>query len=211
MGNMRWGMGSSVAIEAGSSKKETVQKLLDRCRQGDVSAFEKLVLMYQQQVFALSMQLTGHPDDAQDLAQETFIRAYHYLSQFRGDADFGTYLHRITVNLWLNKRKKAQREEAVSLDQPVATEDGEMTREVADTAFDPLQSIEQSEFRQVVWQALQELAEEHRVIIVLRDIHGYSYEEIAQILNLNSGTVKSRLNRARKALREKLIKAGVWA
>jgi RNA polymerase sigma-70 factor (ECF subfamily) len=184
--------------------KET-SLLVSRAKNNDVSAFEELVRTYQNKVYSLCLQLSGNSADAQDLAQETFIKAYKSLASFRNEADFGTWLHRIAVNSWLNKKRKATARQIVSLDEPYQNGDsGEMTREVAATDADPLHSLEMKEFRELVQQAVRSLTEEHRAVIVLRDIEGYSYEEMSKFLNCSLGTVKSRINRAREAMRRLL-------
>ncbi|MFZ5633374.1 MAG: sigma-70 family RNA polymerase sigma factor [Bacillota bacterium] len=187
-----------------TSNNNIISELIKRSQRGDTGTFEKLVTMYQGRVFGLCLKLTGNRDDAEDLAQEVFIKAFHSLKGFRLEADFGTWLHRIAVNMYLNIKKKNARAPYISLDDPISTETGEISREVADTGVsgDPLASLEEVEFRGIVRQALGRLTEEHRAVLVLRDMEGYSYEEIARITQCSLGTVKSRINRARQALRE---------
>ncbi|KJS66642.1 MAG: RNA polymerase subunit sigma-24 [Peptococcaceae bacterium BICA1-7] len=178
-------------------------ELIKRSQKGDLKTFESLVTMYQGRVFGLCVKLTGNRDDAEDLAQEVFIKAFNSLKGFRLEADFGTWLHRIAVNMWLNIKKKNSRATIVSLDEPISTSNGEITREVADgdSSRDPLASLEEVEFRGHVRQALGRLSQEHQAVLVLRDMEGYSYEEIARITDSSLGTVKSRINRARQTLR----------
>ncbi len=184
--------------------KNIVAELIKRSQRGDSRTFEGLVNLYQGRVFGLCLKLTGNRDDAEDLAQEVFIRAFHSLKGFRLEADFGTWLHRIAVNMWLNIKKKNSRVILVSLDEPISTEDGEVIREMADpgASGDPLASLEETEFRGLVRKALDQLTQEHKSVLVLRDMEGYSYEEIAEITQCSLGTVKSRINRARQAMRE---------
>ncbi|MGB9804721.1 sigma-70 family RNA polymerase sigma factor [Desulfofundulus sp.] len=183
---------------------DAVKRLIQRSLERDLVAFEQLVQMYQQKVYSLSYQLTGNHADAQDLAQEVFIRAFRSLDGFRFEADFGTWLHRITVNLWLNMKRRRGNVTLVSLDEPVHTGDGEITREVAATAGDPEEELEEKEFRGLVGRALKELSAEQRAVLILREVEGYSYDEIARMLDVSLGTVKSRLNRARDALKRKV-------
>lgn len=182
---------------------DLVKQLIARSQQNDLNAFEDLIKLYQDRVFTLCRQLTGNHADAQDLAQEVFVKAYYGLGNFRGEADFGTWLHRIAVNQWLNSRRKKNLA-SFSLDAPLLTEEGEMMREVAATAPDPEEAYEQSETRQMVAVALENISAEHRMVLVLRELNGMSYEEIASILNCSLGTVKSRLNRARLALKKEI-------
>ncbi|MCW2277455.1 sigma-70 family RNA polymerase sigma factor [Heliophilum fasciatum] len=183
---------------------EDVRVLVQQAQQGNTAAFEQLVVRYQHQVYALSYSLAGNYADAQDLAQETFVKAYGALGSFRLEADFGTWLHRIAVNTWINMQRKMKRTSALSLDEPLTLGSGEVQRELAATAENPEEILESKEFQSTVRHALMQLSEEHRAVLVLREVQGYSYEEVAQILDCTLGTVKSRINRARQALKEKL-------
>jgi len=202
----------SAGLKAGSggvypldyTNKSMVEELIKRSQRGDAKTFETLVTMYQGRVYGLCLKLAGNRDDAEDLAQEVFIKAYNSLKGFRLEADFGTWLHRIAVNMWLNVKKRNSRATYVSLDDPITTESGEVSREIADddTSGNPLASLEEMEFRGQVKQALERLSQEHRAVLVLRDMEGYSYEDIASMTQCSLGTVKSRINRARQAMRE---------
>jgi len=178
--------------------------LVKRSQKGDTRAFEELVKMYQDRIYALSYQLTGNHADAEDLAQNTFIKAYRALPKFRNEADFGTWLHRIAVNLSINEKRK--RRPDVSLDNPVQTRDGEMPRMVASDTESPEEAYENKEFSGMVRRALKELSVEHRAVLVLREMQGYSYDEIAVMLDCSLGTVKSRINRARQTLKKEITR-----
>lgn len=184
-----------------------VRLLVRKAQAGDVRAFEELVVLYQDKVYNLSYYLAGNHADAQDLAQEVFVKAYTGLKGFRLDADLGTWLHRITVNVWLNLRRRQKNSPAISLDDPVQTEEGEVTRTMAvlDPAGDPVEALEGKELREKVQKALLSLPEEFRTVLVLREIEDYSYDDIAEMMQCSLGTVKSRLNRARRALKEKIM------
>ncbi|MDI6631640.1 MAG: sigma-70 family RNA polymerase sigma factor [Thermoanaerobacteraceae bacterium] len=179
-----------------------VKALVTQAQNGNVQAFEQLVLLYQDRLYGLCHRLAGNHTDAQDLAQEAFVRAYRALGKFRQEADFGTYLHRIAVNLWLSYRKRNHNE--FSLDDPVLTTEGELLRQVADNNQQPEQVLENAEFQLLVREALAVLPKEHRAVLVLREMESLSYEEIAATLGVAPGTVKSRLNRARNALKKTL-------
>lgn len=176
--------------------------LVEKSQQGDTAAFEQLVKLYQNRVYALCFQLTDSHSDAQDLAQEAFVKAYGSLKGFRNEADFGTWLHRITVNLWINIKRRRKNE--ISLDATIKTADGELHLEVASDMETPEEALERREFNYLVKSAFQELSEEHRTVLVLREMQGYNYDEIAGIMNCSLGTVKSRINRARRQLKEKV-------
>lgn len=182
--------------------------LVKKARQGDVKAFEELVVLYQDRVYGHCCYLTGDPVEAQDLAQEAFVQAYRGIASFRLEADFGTWLHRITVNTWINHQRRRKNVIAFSLDEPVETEDGELGREIAASDDGPEEHAELVEFRETLYQALQRIKPEFRAALVLREIEGYNYDEIAAMLDCSLGTVKSRINRGRKALRSELEKFG---
>ena len=157
--------------------------------------------------------LTGNQDDASDLAQEAFIKVYRYLDQWRAQAAFSTWLYRIVTNTFLDDMRKRKRRPlvAISLDATIPTEEGEITREFASPEAGPEQEYLQRELQQTVQAALAELAPDYRVALTLRDIQGHTYEEIAEITEQNLGTVKSRISRARAALRQKLTETEQYA
>ena len=170
--------------------------LIQKARGGDVAAFEEIVRANEKTVYHLALRQLGSPEDAEDAAQETFLKAYTGLKNFREDAKLSVWLYRITCNVCtdiLRKRKDAQ-----SLS--VETEDGDLELDVPDVRFDPVELTERSELREQVSAALSALPEGARKILLLREIGGQSYEEIAETLELDMGTVKSRIFRARKKL-----------
>jgi len=168
---------------------------------GDTASFEQLVLMYQDKVYSLSLRLTGQAQDAEDLAQEVFVRAYRYMNSFRGDSDFGTWLHRIAVNIWLNQKRKIQPTLAYSLDEPVSSGDGEIKREIPDISDEPESVLLSSQMSEKLHRAVESLPKDQKAVLLLREVEDYSYEEIAGMMDCSVGTVKSRLSRARDALR----------
>ena len=179
--------------------------LVEKAKAKDLFFFFFLVSMHQNKVYALCLHLSGNRDDAQDMAQEAFLRAYLAIGGFRSEADFGTWLHRITVNVCLNFRRKNSGQRALSLDEPYRGEDGgEMLREIASTNGDPLLAVEEKEFQGLVRSALGDLSEDHRAVLILREMEGYSYEEVAHAVGCTLGTVKSRLSRARESMRRRM-------
>lgn len=179
--------------------------LVKKAKENDLYAFEELVRIHQNRIYTLCLQLSGNRDNAQDLAQEAFIRAYRALGSFRNEADFGTWLHRIAVNVCLNSRRRNGGRQTVSLDEPYQGDDGsEFKHEVASEDGDPLRALEEKEFRGLVQVALKSLSNEHRAVLVLREIEGYSYEEVSRMLGCSLGTVKSRLSRAREVMRRRM-------
>ncbi|MDB4894064.1 MAG: polymerase ECF-type sigma factor [Firmicutes bacterium] len=184
--------------------KSLDELLVERAKRGDVQAFEQLISQYEKKVFNTAYRLTGNYEDAADVAQEAFLRAYSSIPEFRGDSSFATWLFRIVHNACLDELRKRKRQRATSLDETVAGEDGEMDRQlaVADASDGPEQALERVEVQRTVQESISALDEEYRLVVVMRDIQGYSYNEIADALGINLGTVKSRLNRARNALKE---------
>ncbi len=177
-----------------------------RIQRGDDGAFDRLVELCSTRVYNLAFRLVGNADDAQDIAQEAFLRVYHALPRFKGDAAFSTWLYRIVVNVCQDELKRRQRRPL-----PFSTLNDEDEQSSAAVLLSSGESAEdamlQMERTQVLQQAIAGLPEAYRLVLVLYDIQGCSYTEIADILQTNVGTVKSRLNRARNVLRERLSPA----
>lgn len=171
-------------------------RFLDRLRAGEASAFEELVTAYQHRVFGVALRMLGNPAEAQDVAQEAFIRAHRALGEFRGDAKLSTWLYAITSRLCLNRLASGERR--------LVRQGEETLLRLADDRRRPDAALEQSELESALARAIAELPEERRIVVVLRDIEGLAYEEIAQALDLELGTVRSRLHRARADLKDKL-------
>lgn len=191
--------------------RSTEVVLIERCRKGDLAAFDELVGMYEKKAYNLAYRMTGNHEDASDVAQEAFLRVFNSLGDFRGDASFSTWLYRIVSNVCWDELRRRRRHFAASLDEPVATEEGGYVRQVMDHSPGPEESLERKELQAVVQEGINELSPDHRFAVILRDIKGLSYEEIADILDCSLGTVKSRLNRARNALKEKLLAKELFA
>lgn len=180
-----------------------VQRVLD----GDVNEYEKLVLEYQKNVYNLALRMTGNAEDAADMAQEAFIKAYNSLASYRGDSRFSVWLYRIVSNVCLDFLRARKRRQTVSLS--VVDDEGEETElMISDESASPEKLMERSMTRDAVRRGLQELTPEYRQILILRELQGMSYDEIAETLGLESGTVKSRIFRARKKLCTFLVRDG---
>ncbi|MDD2586173.1 MAG: sigma-70 family RNA polymerase sigma factor [Syntrophomonadaceae bacterium] len=181
-------------------------QLIKKSLQGDMRSFEELVEQYQNKVYALSYRYMGNEEDAYDMTQEAFIKAYRSLRSFKGDSGFGTWLYRIVTNVCLDEiRRRKRRIVPLSLDEPLSTSDGdEVEKEIVDTSPTADILYEQKEFAQYIQNILDQMKSDHKTVIILRDMMELSYEEIAQVLNCSMGTVKSRLSRARSILRKKL-------
>jgi len=175
--------------------------LIERARQGDTRAFDRLVQEHYVLAYNTAYRLLGDPDWGEDATIEAFSRAFRSLERFRGDSSFSTWLYRIVTNVCLDHLRGPNPPPA-SLD--TAGEEGQASREVPDESGDPALAVLQQRRQAVVHRALQALSSDHRTVLVLYDLNGFSYEEIGSILGVPIGTVKSRLNRARHALREEL-------
>ena len=181
--------------------------IINRVRGGDTEAFEQLVLEHQNKVYSLALRMLGNEEDARDMAQEAFVRAYTSLAGFRGDSKFSVWLYRLTSNICIDFLRSRQRHQTVSLTYD--TEDSEGGQlEIPDERFTPEAGLERSELRSAVLRGLDSLSPEFRNILLLREIDGLSYAEISRALDLEEGTVKSRIFRARKKLTEFLLRDG---
>ena len=181
----------------------TVDELARAAAGGDEAAFEELVRLHEKKVYNLAFRMCGNPEDAADAAQEAFLAAWKGLPNFRGEAGFSTWLYRLTSNAAIDRlrRTKRQREEA-SLD------DEALRLDAVDGAPSPQARAEGRELREAVLSGLAQLSDDHRQALTLRELQELSYEEIAAVLEVDLGTVKSRISRARGALRKILIKNG---
>jgi len=180
--------------------------LVQAAKKGDVSAFEELVKRYDRNVFRIAQHITQNREDAEDVVQDAFLKAYSNLEQFQGQSKFYTWLVRIAVNEALMRLRKRRNDRTVSLDEDVETEDGSIPREVADWAPNPEQNYGTSELGDILKKTIQGLSPGFRTVFVLRDVEGMSTEETAEMLGLSVPAVKSRLLRARLQLRERLAK-----
>jgi RNA polymerase sigma-70 factor (ECF subfamily) len=180
--------------------------LVNAARQGDMAAFEELVRRYDRNVFRIAQHITQNREDAEDVVQDAFLKAYQNLGQFQGQSKFYTWLVRIAVNEALMRLRRRRPERMVSLDEDVKTEEDSMPREIADWSPNPEQQYNQAELKDILSRTIQGLPTSFRTVFVLRDVEGLSTEETAEALGLSIPAVKSRLLRARLQLRERLNK-----
>ena len=179
-------------------------ELVEKVKAGETEAYAGLVHKYQDRVFNACWRICGHMEDARDLTQEAFLKALEGIAGFRQQSGFYTWVFRVAVNLALSHRRKAGTRRAVSLDQGGATgtQAEDLARRVRGSpGDDPAARASEAELQGQVARALQALDDDHRAVVVLRDIEGFGYHEIGEILDIPTGTVKSRLYRARMALR----------
>ena len=183
------------------------KELVEKARRGDQSAFEQLVLDNQNRVYSLALRLCGNREEAADLSQEAFVKAWQGLSAFQGESSYATWVYRLTTNVCIDHlRRKKRREEvepAVSLD-----DENSGWAEPADRASDPQLLLEKSERGRALARGLEQLPDWQRRVLVLRELSGLSYQEISDALDIDLGTVKSRIARARLALRKILLEDG---
>lgn len=175
---------------------------MDAARRGDLDAFDRLVGLHQERIFRFCLWSLQDRDEAQDATQDTFIRAFRHLKTFRGDSSFATWLHRIALNVVRDSAKRQQK--APRPFSTLAKEDEETDFDPPSEAPSPSQTALEHERRQAVRVALTKVSPDHRAVLVLFDLDGRSYEECCALLEVPMGTLKSRLSRARAALKEAL-------
>jgi RNA polymerase sigma-70 factor (ECF subfamily) len=183
----------------------TELELVQRARAGDVNAFETLYRAYNDRIYNFAKRVTGSAEDAGDVTQETFVRAWNALTRLRVDDTFGVWLHRIALNRCRDFIKKRARDSALSIDATQPDADGEPMRvEIEGHGLTPEQELISGEVRNAVVRAVDSLNAEHRMVVTMHHMEGMDVEEISAVLGVPKGTVMSRLSRAREALRRKL-------
>ena len=183
------------------------KKLINAFLEEDRTAFDKLILKYKDKVFNLCYRFMGDYDEADDAAQETFVKVYRNLKKFRFESSFSTWIYRIAVNTCKNKMSSLNyriNQQMIRLDKPKTSSNGVYPMEIEDHTHSPERLVERKEKQQLIQKAINSLPGKHRRLVVLRDIEGLSYEEIVGITGNKLGTVKSKLARARELLRKKL-------
>jgi RNA polymerase sigma-70 factor (ECF subfamily) len=184
------------------------KKLVRLAAQGDQEAFGQLVSTYEKQVYNLALRMVGNREDAADLTQEAFLRVWRGLDNYKADAAFSTWLYRLTSNVCIDFLRREKRRKTVSLTFLDEDHDEAVELSIPDPAAGPEQLAIETESRETMAAAMDELDVEFRQILTMRVINGLSYDEIGDALDLRPGTVKSRLSRAREKLRKQLLKTG---
>jgi len=180
---------------------------IERFLSGETKAYEELVLRYQDRIYYLALRYLRQADEAQEVTQEIFVKVYQAIKTFRGEAKFSTWLFQVAVNHCKNRIKYLRRRHFYtreSLDQTADGESDQPQRQYAADTPDPTAAVQSGEIQRLVRQAIDELSEDHREAIILRDLQDLSYEEIAEITGQPVGTIKSRIHRARLELAAKL-------
>ncbi|SDZ32345.1 RNA polymerase, sigma-24 subunit, RpoE [Proteiniborus ethanoligenes] len=181
------------------------QKLIKKCMKGNLEAFDELIGKYEKTAYNIALKMLKNPEDAMDVSQEAFIKVFRSIKTFNFGSSFSTWLYRIVTNTCLDfLRKKTTN--VYSIDNPIQTDDGEIERDIPDDSHTPEELLERKLTKELVNNSIDKLDDNHRTVIILRDIQGFSYEEISTILDCSIGTVKSRISRARNNLKEIIIR-----
>lgn len=193
-----------------ASARERDYKLVERARRGDNSAFQELFQHYHRRAYALAFGMVHNADDALDIVQEGFIKAHRYLDKFEGSSSFYTWFYRIVTNLAIDHLRKHKRARHVDFndaighsdDESVAGEDSLLPRILGQN---PSKSLARKEVRQQIGRALEALSDNHRIVLIMREIEGLSYQEMAEVMNCSKGTIMSRLFHARRNMQQLLL------
>jgi len=181
-------------------------ELVRESRLGDKEAFRELVERYQRKIVSVALGMVHNPDDALEIAQETFVKAFESLGNFKGESSFYTWLYRIVVNRAIDFRRRERRHPTVALEDRGGQGSGEGYEDILkeERPNDPYQQVQAHEIGDRVTAAINELTPDHKAVILLREVEGLSYEEISRVMQCSKGTVMSRLHYARKKLQKKL-------
>jgi RNA polymerase sigma-70 factor (ECF subfamily) len=184
---------------------EVTEKLLvAKSKKGNIDAFEELISGYEKKAYNIAYRIMGNEEDAKDMAQEAFIKIYKSIQNFREESSFSTWLYRIVTNVCLDELRKRKKANLVPLEMNIETDKGSAIIELSAEKETPEDICERVEKKELIQNAISSLAEDYKTVIILRDIQGFGYEEIATMLNCSLGTIKSRINRARNLLKDKL-------
>ena len=202
----RQALGENVTDRPDRQLEDPERLCVEKAQAGDVSAFSELVECYSGRIFSACFSFLGNRQDAEDCVQDTFVKAWRYLADYSFLSSFYTWLYRIAINACLDYRRKSSRQPVLSLDETIETDDSQVVFQIADDAPLPDVQAENNELRRLIREEIAALPPIMRQIIVLRDLEGLSYHELADLLELSEGTVKSRLSRARLQLMQRISK-----
>jgi|LSQX01.3.fsa_nt_gb RNA polymerase sigma-70 factor (ECF subfamily) len=177
------------------------EQLIQKSKDGDIKAFEILIDKHQKKVYNMAYQYLGNFEDALDASQEAFLKIFKSLKSFKEESSFSTWIYRICVNVYIDELRKRKKNDSNMISSIINTEDGELELPIVDTAPLPDELLEQKEIKREIWDAINNLSSDYKTIIILRDINGLQYNEISEVLGCSLGTVKSRISRARNALK----------
>lgn len=184
------------------------EELVKRVKNGDIDAFEEIIAKYEKRVFGLIYNVIKNENEIEDVAQEVFMKVYKNIDKFKGNSSLYTWIYRITANLCLDYIKK--KKEVIYIDEKLQLDDGEVDFQIPSNEKLQDELYEEKELKEKLQKSIAKLPEKQQMVIILRDIKGFSYEEISEILEMKLGTVKSQINRARLKLKELLEKDGTF-
>lgn len=182
--------------------------LISKAKEGDKKAFEEIISLYEKKVFSTIYYMVKNENEVEDIAQEVFVKIYRNLKNFKEESSLYTWIYRITINVCIDELKK--KKNVVYIDEKIETADGEMEMQLEDTAKGPEHLAEDEELKRKITNCIRKLPIDQRTMIILRDIKGFTYMEIAEMTKINLGTVKSKINRARTALKQILEEDGTF-
>ena len=185
---------------------EKTDILIKSALKGDMQSFEELMYQYEKKVYNVALRVFKNPEDAKDISQDVFIKIYKNLDKFDNKSSFSTWIYRITTNTCIDELRKRKGKETVSIDNDNEYDEGRFKREFADNEPTPEEKVISKEGESEIIKSMNTLSDEHRTIIVMRDIEGLSYTEISEIIGVSIGTVKSRISRARLQLKNIILK-----
>ena len=190
------------------AEKNDDLELVDRARAGDTEAFRTLFERYHRRAYTLAAGIVRNPDDAMDVVQDAFIKAHRHLAKFEGSSSFYTWLYRIVMNLAIDHLRKTRRARHVDFNDAIGRDDGDVSEESLLPHIlgqNPGKAVISKEIREQIGKALDELSENHRTVLILRELEGLSYEEMAEAMHCSKGTIMSRLFHARKNMQKRLL------
>lgn len=185
--------------------KQDTDKFVARARNGDMQAFEALILNHEKIVYNLAYRILQNEEDAKDISQEVFLRVYRYLDRFDGKSAFSTWLYRIAYNTCIDETRRRKNKAAYSIDAQLETEDSSMKQQYTDPTPTPEAQVLSKERQKRLLSAIESLPPDYKTALILRDLEGLSYSEISETMGLALGTVKSRIARARSQLKERIL------
>lgn len=188
------------------AEQNEVMTLVEKAQSGDSNAFGELIMRHERFVYNVVYRMLPNKEDAEDISQEVFIKAYKYIGKFDGKASFSTWIYKIAVNTCIDEIRKRKGKETISMNNEIEGEEGAFVKEFADSGISVEEEVIAKEGFAAIKNAIDNLSEEHKTVITLRDLEGLSYTEIAEITDSSMGTVKSRLARGRKALKDIIAK-----
>jgi RNA polymerase sigma-70 factor (ECF subfamily) len=178
---------------------------LKQSKSGDLESFERLIEKYQHVAYNIAYRMVGNEEDAKDITQEAFIKVFKSIASFREDSSFSTWLYRIVMNTCKDELRK-KKLKVISIDRDIEVGESSVSFEIPDHTYSPEVVYEKKQLHAMLSQALTDLPEQNRIVVIMRDVQGFSYEDIAECINIPVGTVKSRINRGRHMLREMITK-----